>query len=64
VVCRVTECDRESSTMRSPWSTDAVAPWHTKKNLRLHVVCSIDTSKGQGKFDLVEAVKAYGVTKS
>jgi len=26
MVC-LTECDRESSTMRSPWPTRAVAPW-------------------------------------
>ena len=25
--CGVSECDRESSIMRRPWPTGAVAPW-------------------------------------
>jgi hypothetical protein len=25
--CCVSECDREASTIRKPWHTEAVAPW-------------------------------------
>jgi hypothetical protein len=28
--CGVSECDSESLTMRKPWPTRAVAPWHLK----------------------------------
>jgi hypothetical protein len=67
-----TECGVSGNRVLS-WilgSEEALSHWgcydmvKKKKNLSLHIVCSVDTSKGQGKLDLVEAVKAYGGAKA